>query len=184
MDGFRATGEHILNEMYSDLIDWLDDDTMEWADDPAVWCEAFEGWANELAETPRTYSWEHWLDVADYIVGENGTEYPIYVGIARWLCKRWNDGHRAKHMRVDEGLAVLLRVYDGIMDQLCLVSLSPVEWMDDFIRWWEANEHDGIDLADLDLISAYLGAEGRLEGHGLIYAIGEWLDEHHREIEG
>lgn len=185
MDEFRATGERIIEEMYQRLIEWLDDDAMEWADDSAVWYEVFEKWADGLVGTPYDYSWRDWLDVADYIVGTRGTEHPVYVYVAHWLCERWNsERYTAKHMRVDEGLAVLLRVYDGIMDQWYLVSHSPEDWTDDFIRWWEANEHDGIDLTDLDLISAYLGAEGRLEGHGLIFAIGEWLYEHNREIEG
>ena len=77
---------------------------------------------------------------------------------------------------------ILERIYEGIMGKMHVVAINPHEWTIDFLSWWEANEHDGIELADIDIISVYFQEEGMLEGNkGVVYAIGEWLHNHHVE---
>ena len=78
-----------------------------------------------------------------------------------------------------DGKQILTNIYEGIMDRGAVVATTPHEWTYDFMSWWEVFEHDGIELADIDVVSVYLREEGLLDGDkGVIYAIGEWLCDH------
>lgn len=83
----------------------------------------------------------------------------------------------------DSGLEALNSIYEGIKRGKFTTATSTWGWVDDFFEYWSYSEYDSIDLGDIDLISVYLNETGRLEGRGVIYAIGEWLDEHHKHEE-
>ena len=100
-------GETCLVKVYEALIGWLREsgDTMDWADDSAVWCDVMvSGWggpdgyaahANDLRFDMDLFDG---LDMADYLNHWDTSDRPAYQKLADWMCERWK-GHRPRHMR-------------------------------------------------------------------------------------